>query len=86
MLTSAHRRWSPMTRQSFSMNNRRLVEYVLPCLIQIFQPNIKTVNLQLMRKEDRNTLAEVVNIMVSLKMTYKSRRLEDGRVFWNFDP
>ncbi|RKP06814.1 P-loop containing nucleoside triphosphate hydrolase protein, partial [Thamnocephalis sphaerospora] len=72
------------SRRLFS---RKLVgTELLPHLLRIISPEIRSVNAQLIRANERAIVQRVVDLMTSFRVNYIQERREDGQFFYRLEP
>ena len=69
----------------FSSPNVLLMD-ILPCLLEITQPNLRAVNTQLYSAREKDDLKNLVSIMLSYNLTFVQERNHDGQYIYRLDP
>lgn len=75
---------SPLMRVSF-MTDAVIIE-LIPLLMRIISPDLRPVNSQLIRREERDVMMRVVNIMLDLGLKLLQDKGEDGQLSFVLDP
>ena len=56
---------------------------LLPYLMEMLSPHFRAVNLHLYTQEEKDQLAQVVNIMIDYNLNYVQERTQDGTYAYN---
>ncbi|KDN45594.1 P-loop containing nucleoside triphosphate hydrolase protein [Tilletiaria anomala UBC 951] len=79
-----HAALPPSTRGQF--NSTSLVTELGPMLMRILSPNLRLVNAQVVKPEERKIVEALVRIMVSLDLRFVQSRTEDGQLVYKIEP
>ncbi|PWN50508.1 P-loop containing nucleoside triphosphate hydrolase protein [Violaceomyces palustris] len=82
--TSLHLSLPPNLRSQFNKNS--VVTELGPSLMRMLNPDLKLVNSQVVRPEQRATLDSLVKIMLSLNLSFVQDRNEDGQLVYKLEP
>ncbi|GAA6038469.1 hypothetical protein JCM8097_004581 [Rhodosporidiobolus ruineniae] len=63
-----------------------VVAELLPLLNRIVAPDLKPVNSQVVKNEERQTLLRLVNTMITSKLSFVLDKAEDGQLSYKLDP
>ncbi|GAA5912902.1 hypothetical protein JCM6882_009509 [Rhodosporidiobolus microsporus] len=63
-----------------------IVGELLPLLNRIIAPDLKPVNSQVVKNEERKTLLRLVNTMITTKVSFVIDKGEDGQLSYKIDP
>ncbi|BGP13306.1 Chromosome transmission fidelity protein 18 [Rhodosporidiobolus nylandii] len=63
-----------------------IVGELLPLLNRIVAPDLKPVNSQVVKNEERKTLLRLVNTMITTKLAFVLDKAEDGQLSYKLDP
>ncbi|KAJ3114323.1 hypothetical protein HK098_007385, partial [Nowakowskiella sp. JEL0407] len=85
ILSSFKSNLDPMTRRNWpSMGN--VVTELLPSLLNIISPEIRTINIQLIKPQERQVLTRLVEVMVSFGLEFLQARNEQGNYSFSLEP
>lgn len=59
---------------------------ILPYVTDIIQPNMRPVSMQLYSDQERRELMHIVSVMLSMNLTYRQQRSEDGTYDFVLEP
>ncbi|KAL9940432.1 hypothetical protein V8E36_001137 [Tilletia maclaganii] len=82
--TSLHGSLPPTLRTQF--NAPAVITELGPSLMRMLNPDLRPVNNQLVRTEERRTMAALVNIMLHLNLRFVQDRTEDGSLVMRLEP
>ncbi|KAG0140419.1 hypothetical protein CROQUDRAFT_136699 [Cronartium quercuum f. sp. fusiforme G11] len=74
----------PLMRVSFLTDV--VITELIPLLMRIVSPDLRPVNSQLIRREERDVMMRVVTIMIELGLSFKLDKAEDGQSTFVLDP
>ncbi|KAH9814323.1 P-loop containing nucleoside triphosphate hydrolase protein [Melampsora americana] len=74
----------PLMRVSFM--TEAVISELIPLLMRIISPDLRPVNSQLIRREERDVMMRVVNIMLDLGLNLIQDKGEDGQLTFVLDP
>lgn len=74
----------PLMRITFMTNV--VISELIPLLMRIISPDLRPVNSQLIRREERDVMMRVVTIMIELGLSFKLDKAEDGQSTYVLDP
>jgi chromosome transmission fidelity protein 18 len=89
---TAHQEIADTLRNSLPLGIKELftgpniVSELAPLLMRVLTPDLKPVNQQLIRSEDRLALKKLVKIMLDLNLTFVQDKNEDGQIVYKLDP
>ena len=63
-----------------------VVAELAPILMRIISPDLKPVNQQLIKGEDRSVLKNLVRVMLDLGLSFVQDKNEDGQIIFKLDP
>lgn len=63
-----------------------VVAELLPLLNRILNPEIRPVNSQLVKKEEKEVLAKLVGLMVGMKLGFVQDKNEEGQLTYKLEP
>ncbi|KAI9598811.1 hypothetical protein BDF19DRAFT_431474 [Syncephalis fuscata] len=72
------------TRRSFTRHHAHLE--LLPYLLRIISPSIKSINAQLIKVHERPRVHRVVALMLNFGLLYTQERLENGQFYYRLEP
>ncbi|KAI8055842.1 hypothetical protein BDF22DRAFT_672478 [Syncephalis plumigaleata] len=72
------------TRRLFTRYHTRIE--LIPFLLRIISPEIKSINIQLIKPHERPRVHRVVSLMVNHALFYTQERLEDGQFCYRLEP
>ncbi|KAI8089045.1 uncharacterized protein BX664DRAFT_126288 [Halteromyces radiatus] len=64
----------------------QLVLNVVPRLLRIISPELRPVNKHLIKPQEKETLARLVNVMLEYGMTFTQHRTEEGQFSYTLEP
>ncbi|KAK0526840.1 Chromosome transmission fidelity protein 18 [Tilletia horrida] len=82
--TSLHATLPPSLRTQF--NAPAVVTELGPSLMRMLNPDLRPVNSQLVRTDERRTLAALVNIMIHMNLRFVQDRTEEGSLVLRLEP
>ncbi|KAE8220441.1 hypothetical protein CF319_g6032 [Tilletia indica] len=82
--TALHTSLPPSLRTLFHVPG--VVTELGPSLMRMLNPDLRPVNNQLVRTEERRTLTSLVNIMLHLNLRFVHDRMEDGSLSMRLEP
>ena len=59
---------------------------LIPLMIRILSPDLRPVNSQLVRADERATLAKLMHVMTTLKLGFVLDKNEDGKLSYKLEP
>ena len=62
-------------------NITALTRDILPCLLEIMRPNLRPVNTQLYTKSEKESLKNLIGIMLEYSLNYVQEKEESGYVY-----
>lgn len=71
----------PYIRPFIGSDNMKLD--VLPYLMEMLMPHFRAVNLHLYTQQEKDLLAQVVDIMIDYNLNYVQERTQDGTYLYN---
>ncbi|EGG05240.1 uncharacterized protein MELLADRAFT_36957 [Melampsora larici-populina 98AG31] len=83
-LASFRQAMPPLMRVSFM--TEVVISELIPHLMRIISPDLRPVNSQLIRREERDVMMRVVNIMLDLGLKLIHDKGEDGQLSFVLDP
>ncbi|KAI9143128.1 P-loop containing nucleoside triphosphate hydrolase protein [Paraphysoderma sedebokerense] len=84
ILTSFYNHIPPITRNRFTKDS--LVLELLSYLARIVTPNIKSANAQVMRPMEKQSLKNLVQILVSFRITLVQEKIGEGQYGFRIEP
>ncbi len=63
-----------------------MVAELLPLLNRILNPEIRPVNSQLVKKEEKDVLTKLVGLMIRMKLGFVQDKNEDGQLTYKLEP
>ncbi|CAD6915181.1 unnamed protein product [Tilletia controversa] len=82
--TALHTSLPPTLRTQFHVP--AVVTELGPSLMRMLNPDLRPVNSQLVRTEERRTMTSLVNIMLHLNLRFVQDRMEDGSLVMRLEP
>lgn len=70
----------------YSFTGHALVSELLPLFNRIVAPDLKPVNSQVVKNEERERMMKTVNTMISTKTTFVIDKNEEGQLSYKLDP
>ncbi|KAJ9109280.1 hypothetical protein QFC21_000609 [Naganishia friedmannii] len=67
-------------------NSTSALTELVPLLMRIISPNLKPVNANLVRADDKVLLAHLVDLMLALSLSFYRDKTEDGQPMFRLDP
>ncbi|KAJ3087234.1 Chromosome transmission fidelity protein 18 [Quaeritorhiza haematococci] len=67
-------------------NGTAIATELVPYLLRIISPELRGVNIQLIKPHERETLSRLVDVMVSFKLSYEQEKVDDGQYGYRMEP
>ncbi|KAI8369318.1 P-loop containing nucleoside triphosphate hydrolase protein [Radiomyces spectabilis] len=74
----------PASRRFF--NKDMVANELIPRLLRIVSPEVRPVNKQLIKPEEKATLARLVEVMIEFGLTFLQEKLDDGQFVYKLEP
>ncbi|XP_040575885.1 chromosome transmission fidelity protein 18 homolog [Lepeophtheirus salmonis] len=75
---------SPLIR--IFISNDTLIRDILPCLFEILNPDLRSLNTQLYSPREKKVFKELISIMISYNITFTQEKSPTGQYLYRYDP